>query len=78
MKPNFSGPPVMKDETQAAIRKMKLGKATGPGSISMDLLEALEDYRIDKITALFNEIYDTRHLQIYIYSTAKETTSDTV
>ena len=63
MKPNFSGPPVMKDETQAAIRKMKLGKATGPGSISMDLLEALEDYRIDKITTLFNEIYDTGQIR---------------
>ena len=33
----------MKDEIQAAIRKMKLGKATGPDSISVELLEALED-----------------------------------
>ena len=48
MKGNFAGPPVMKDKIQVAIRRMKLGKA---------LLEALEDYGIDKITLLY-EIYD--------------------
>ena len=56
---NEAGPPIMKDEIRAAIRRMKLGKATGPGSISVELLEALEDYGIDKITTLLNEIYDT-------------------
>ena len=30
MKRNFAGPPVMKNEIQKAIRKMKSGKATGP------------------------------------------------
>ena len=44
----------MKDEIQAAIRKMKLGNAKGPDSISVELLETLEDYRIDKITTLLN------------------------
>ena len=32
---------------------MKVDKAT------LELLEALEDYGTDKITTLFNEIYDT-------------------
>ena len=41
MKHNFASPPIMKDEIWAAIRKMKLGKATGPDSISMELLEAV-------------------------------------
>ena len=38
---------------------MKLGKSTGPGSISVELLEALQVYGIDKITTLLNKIYDT-------------------
>ena len=58
MKGDFAGPPIMKDEMQAAIRKMKLDKATGSGSISVELLEALEDSRIE-ITTLLNEINDT-------------------
>ena len=52
---HFSGPPIMKDKIRAAIRKMNLGKATGPDSISLELL----DYGIDMITTLLNEIYDT-------------------
>ncbi|GFO03062.1 hypothetical protein PoB_002956700 [Plakobranchus ocellatus] len=36
MKNNFAGPPIMKDEVQAAIRKMKTGKATGSDGISVD------------------------------------------
>ena len=56
-------------EIRAAIRKMKLGKATGPGSISVELLEALEDFEIDKITTLLNKMNGTRYLQIHIYST---------
>ena len=57
----MAGPPIMKYRIQAAMRKMKLGKA-----------QAFEDYGIDKITTPFNEIYDTVQmppdLQIYIYS----------
>ena len=59
MKYNFTGPCIMKDEIGAAIRKMKLGKATGPDSISVKLLKGLSNYGIDKITTLLNEIYDT-------------------
>ena len=58
MKPNFAGPLIMKDEIRAAIRKMKLGKATGPDTVSVELLEALEDYGIDQIKTLINKIYD--------------------
>ena len=44
------------------MRKMKLGKAMGLDSVSVELLEALEDYGIDKITTLLNEIYDTSQI----------------
>ncbi|GFO31859.1 Zinc finger protein 665 [Plakobranchus ocellatus] len=59
MKNNFAGPPIMKDEVQAAIRKMKTGKATGSDGISVELIETLGDYGVDKVTILLNEIYDT-------------------
>ena len=62
MKQNFAGPPTMKNEIVAAMRKMKSSKATGPDSISVELLEALEDYGIDKITTLLNQIYDSGHI----------------
>ena len=68
---------IMKDEIQVEIRMIILGKATGLDRIAVKFLEALEEYGIDKIATLLNEIYDTddsiRHLQICISSTAKET-----
>ena len=68
MKGNFAGPPIMKDEIWAAIRKMKLGKATGPDSISVELIEAREDYGIDKITTLLHKIYDTGQISSTEYT----------
>ncbi|GFO08463.1 LINE-1 retrotransposable element orf2 protein [Plakobranchus ocellatus] len=59
MKNNFAGPPIMKEEVETAIKKMKHGKATGPDNISVELIEALEDFGIGKVTHLLNEIYDT-------------------
>ena len=37
---------------------MKLGKATGPDRMSVELLEALKDDGINKIATLLNEIYN--------------------
>ncbi|GFO03075.1 endonuclease-reverse transcriptase [Plakobranchus ocellatus] len=62
MKNNFAGPPIMKEEVETAIKKMKYGKATGPDNISVELIEALEDFGIGKVTHLLNEIYDTRQI----------------
>ena len=53
-------------EIRAAIRKMKLGKSTGPSSKSVELLEAPEDYRIDSITAFLNKIYDSGQIPPHI------------
>ena len=78
-KHNFAGPPIMKDEIRAAMRKMKLRKATGPDNIYLQILEILGDYGVDKITTLVNKIYDTGQIppdiseSIPFYSTAKET-----
>ncbi|GFN88374.1 2-aminoadipate transaminase [Plakobranchus ocellatus] len=55
MKNNFAGPPIMKEEVETAIKKMKHGK----DNISVELIEALEDFGIGKVTHLLNEIYDS-------------------
>ena len=50
LKKNFAGPPIIKDEVREAMRKMKTGKATGPDGLSIELIEALEEYGIEKQT----------------------------
>ena len=55
MKYNFARLPFKKGEMRAAKKKMKSGKATDPGSISVKL----EDYGTDKIATLLNETYMT-------------------
>ncbi|GFN86631.1 hypothetical protein PoB_001313700 [Plakobranchus ocellatus] len=47
------------EEVETAVKKMNHGKATGPDNISVELIEALEDFGIGKVTHLLNEIYDT-------------------
>ena len=64
MKKNFAGPPIMKDEVREAMKKMKTGKATGPDGLSIELIEALEEYGIEKVTTLLNENYDTGQIQV--------------
>ncbi|GFO22815.1 LINE-1 retrotransposable element orf2 protein [Plakobranchus ocellatus] len=59
MKNNFAGAPIVKKAVETAIKKMKHGKATGSDNISVELIEALEDFGIGKVTHLLNEIYDT-------------------
>ena len=64
MKKNFAGPSIMKDEVREAMRKMKTGKATGPDGLSIELIEALEEFGIEKVTTLLNEIYDTGQIPV--------------
>ena len=64
MKKNFAGPPIMKDEVREAMRKMKTGKATGPDGLSIELIKALEEFGIEKVTTLLNEIYDTGQIPV--------------
>ena len=54
----------MKDEVREAMRKMKAGKAIGPDGLSIELIEALEKYGIEKVTTLLNEIYDTGQIPV--------------
>ena len=48
----------MQDEVRAAMEKMRYGKAAGPDNITNETLAALNDWGIDFITNILNQIYD--------------------
>ena len=37
----MEGPPFLKDEVRDALKKMKTGKAAGPGNVTVEALSAL-------------------------------------
>ncbi|GFN83273.1 craniofacial development protein 2 [Plakobranchus ocellatus] len=45
---NERGPPIMKEEVETAMKKMKHGKATGPDNISVELIEPLKISELEK------------------------------
>ena len=59
MKRNFAGPSIMKDEIRGSNKKDGIRQRASPDSIAVELLEAFQDYGIEKIPALLNKIYDT-------------------
>ena len=58
---NTEGPPILKSEIERALKKMNC-KAAGGDEITSEMLKALGDFGIDKLTLLFNKIYDTGFL----------------
>ena len=59
IKKDMDGPPILKEEVSAAIRKMKHGKAVGHDNIPIEVFAVLEDIWIDFLTKLLNSIYDS-------------------
>ena len=56
---NLTGPPIMKEEIEKAIRNSKTNKATGPDEIPAKLIKLLDDEGIRMLQKHFNKIYDT-------------------
>ena len=56
---NDEGPKIMTEEVKAAIGKMKNRKAVGDDGISVEMIKALGDFGVEKITDIANRIYDT-------------------
>ncbi|GFO14237.1 endonuclease-reverse transcriptase [Plakobranchus ocellatus] len=48
-----------KDEVEAAIKKMKNGKAAGQDNIPVEIIKALDNLKLDLTTKLLNAIYDS-------------------
>src|SRR5215469_3776404 len=59
---NWEGPPILKEEVEDAMNKMKFGKAVGNDGIALEMLKALENFAVEKITTLANKIYESGEL----------------
>ncbi|XP_014677047.1 PREDICTED: uncharacterized protein LOC106816918 [Priapulus caudatus] len=64
---NEEGPTILKEEIVAAMKRMKAGKAVGVDGIAIEMLEALGDFAVDKITTLANSIYETGVIEEQMY-----------
>ena len=59
IKKNIDGPKILISEVRTAMSKMKNNKAAGPDEIVAEMVSALDDFGIQKLTECLNEIYDT-------------------
>ena len=60
--PNLDGPRILESEVAKAIRISKNGKAPGPDGLTSEMIKALDRFSIEKLTVLYNEIYECGHL----------------
>ena len=56
---NIDGPKILQSEIRAAVSRMKGNKPRGPDGIVIEMIKALDDFGIEKLTIMANEIYDT-------------------
>ena len=47
----------MKEQVKGTLHKMKRNKAAGPDGVVMEIIVALEDFGINKLTEILNEVY---------------------
>ena len=53
----MEGPEILKSEVRAAMAKMQRNKSAGPDEIVIELVTALEDFKIEKVTEVFFLLY---------------------
>ena len=59
---NNEGTPILKSEVRNAMMNSQNGKAPGEDGITTEMLRALEDFGVDRLTELFNDMYSTGHM----------------
>ena len=55
----IEGPKILKSEVRTAIAKMRKNKAAEPDEIVVEMVTALDEFGIDQLTGVINEIYDS-------------------
>ena len=55
----MQGSRILKAEIEKATNCMKNNKATGPNEIAVEQIKGLEEFGIEKLTLILNEIYDS-------------------
>src|ERR1700730_4032745 len=53
---DIDGPNIVKDQVRFAIKHMKRNKACGPDGMFAELLHAAEEFSVEKITEIANDI----------------------
>ncbi|XP_047489118.1 uncharacterized protein LOC125039323 [Penaeus chinensis] len=56
---NMEGPKILQSEIRSAVKKMKKNKAPCPDEIVIEMIDALKDFGIQRLTTITNIIYDT-------------------
>lgn len=56
---NKEGPVVLKSEVKSTLAKGNRSNASRPDQIVMEIVSAKDDFRIDILTEIINEIYDS-------------------
>src|SRR5215469_6571721 len=59
---NGEGPPILKEEVEDAMNKMKFGKAIRNNGIALGMLKALGNFAVKKLTIPANKIYESGEL----------------
>src|SRR5215469_576495 len=59
---NGEGPPILKKDVEDSMNKMKFGMAVGNNGIALEMLKALGNFAVEKITTLANKIYESGEL----------------
>ena len=54
----IEGPNILKSEVRTAIKMMRKSKAAGPDGVVIEMIEALDEYGVEKLTDIINRIYD--------------------
>ena len=52
------GPKILKSEVRTAIKMMKRNKAAGPDGVVIEMIDALEEFGVEKLTDVINKIYE--------------------
>ena len=59
---NNEGPPILKSEVRNALNNSQSGKAAGEDGITLEMIRALEDFGVDTLTDMYNDMYSTGHI----------------
>ena len=55
----LNGPRIMKSEVKEAVGKMRKNEAGGPDEIVTEMITAVEEFGIEKLTEALNDVYDS-------------------
>lgn len=58
----LTGPTILREEIEHAIKSMRKGKAVGEDEISVEMIDAAGIFGLEKVTAIANMIYNTGYI----------------